>query len=732
MLENPSRHSGTAQATVVPPILALDGDNGYERLFEAIPTPMWVYDPDSLRFLTVNRAALEQYGYDRDDYRSLTVLDLCTPEDVGSLMADLAQVGDAGPTSIRRHRRKDGTVVNVETTVTPVAFSSRSAELLLARDVGAEQELAEALRERDASLREAQLLARLGRWEWDLMADGTPAVGRWSSEMYEMFGLDPEKTETTYATFLERVHPEDRELARAGVEETLRTGRPFATYYRVLVPGGGVRWLQSRGRLERQPGEVGGRILGHCQDITPQKASEEALTRLAFLDALTGLSNRAIFMDRLALAMRRLGRRPAGGTDVTVLFIDIDHFKMVNDRLGHSVGDELLLAIASRLRLVVRSDDTVARLGGDEFALVCEQLGGPAEAVQMAERILETLAGPIVVGGHEVVTTASVGVAFTRDPETTPDSLLRDADAAMCRAKEDGRNRYDLFDPVIRARNVARQQRAQELETALDAGQLRIVYQLEVEPAGETPTGFEALVRWQHPVHGLLPPSEFIGIAEDNGFVVDLGAWVLLESCREAVRRRRERPWEPTLSLSVNLSARQVNDPGLLPMVAAVLADTGIDPALLCLEITESVLLDDAESSLEVLRRLKALGVKLAVDDFGTGYSSLRYLSRFPVDIVKIDRSFVAGLGIDPAAGAIVAAVINLSHALGFTAVAEGVETPEQVVVLQSLGCDRAQGYYWSEPVPADQIPLKRPMSLPGSALPEAAPLPSESVRVAS
>ncbi|HEY3240413.1 MAG TPA: EAL domain-containing protein [Acidimicrobiia bacterium] len=668
-------------------------DAGYRALFQATPVPMWVYDADTHELLDVNTAALAQYLYSRDEFLALEGDTAFSSRDVDVALAtpDLPWRG-----GVHRHRRKDGSVLHAEVRTASVVVDDRIVELVVARDVTDKLALIQSLSESDDTLREAQAIANLGRFEWDIQGDRV----RWSEELFRIFGVEPGSFEATYEAYMRRVHSDDRRLAQGAIEETLRSGTPFTSEYRIVLPDGTTRWLHSRGRLVQDEEGRPLRLLGISQDITNQKTTEEALTRLALQDPLTTLPNRALFLDRLALALRRQER---GGRIVAVLFVDLDRFKAVNDTLGHFAGDLLLVAVAERLGRILRPGDTIARLGGDEFAVVCEGLGGPAGAEEIADRILNCLAAPVLVEGQEVIASASIGIAIS-EPGATPDTMLRDADTAMYEAKDAGRNRFHVFDPASRARTLARHRRAEELRVALDRSELRLCYQLEVDLAEEATTGVEALVRWQHPTLGLLPPSEFIDVAEETGLVVPLGDWVLREACRELARR------DPNanpggLRLSVNLSARQLGVPELIDTVRNTLNETGLDPSRLCLEITESVLMDDVGSSIEALLDLKALGVRLAIDDFGTGYSSLSYLRRFPVDVVKLDRSFVAGMGVDPAATAIVAAVVNLAHALGIVVVAEGVETEAQLVALRALRCDRAQGYYWNRPLPAGELP---------------------------
>jgi diguanylate cyclase (GGDEF)-like protein len=432
------------------------------------------------------------------------------------------------------------------------------------------------------------------------------------------------------------------------------------------------------------------------------QVAERALLHQAFHDALTGLPNRALFEDRLGQALARRERRRL---EAAVLFLDIDRFKWVNDSLGHAAGDELIVAVADRLQAVVRPGDTVARFGGDEFVVLCEELHTAGEALLVADRLRGVLDAPFQLQGREIRLTASVGIALaSTSTHDTPDALLRDADAAMYRAKDGGRDRIELFDDEMRSRAMARLETESMLRRAIDQGELTVHYQPVIKLSTGRVTGVEALVRWKHPTRGLIPPSEFITVAEETGQIVALGGFVLNQACMQVARWNNRHPDRPPLAVSVNLSAHQVRCRGLAELVAGALARSNLQPRLLCLEITESALVEDAEASRAALEALKDLGVTLAVDDFGTGYSSLIYLRRFPVGVLKIDRSFVVGLGTNTEDTAIVASVVGLAQALGLVAVAEGVETPEQLACLAELGCALAQGYHWSKPLPARQM----------------------------
>jgi diguanylate cyclase (GGDEF)-like protein len=431
------------------------------------------------------------------------------------------------------------------------------------------------------------------------------------------------------------------------------------------------------------------------------EAIAEQFTRDALHDPLTKLPNRTLLLDRLRLALARAVRLQSL---VAVLFVDLDGFKAVNDSLGHAAGDQLLVQVAERIRQCLRPADTVARLGGDEFAVLLEDLGHGGERA-VAERILEALRAPVVVEGTELVTRASIGIAVGTSAEEGAGDLLRQADLAMYTAKAGGKDRHAAFEPAMHATALARLELEAELRRALDHDQLVVYYQ----PVCELPTGrlmrTEALVRWQQPQRGLLSPAEFIPLAEERGLIIPLGQWVLRQACQETRRWQQRHPSDPPLGVAVNLSAGQLR-PGFVDSVADILRKTGLDPRCLTLEITETLLMDEAARTLEHLMELKDLGVQLSIDDFGTGYSSLGRLRSFPIDEVKIDRSFVDDIAPGRTGGPLVAAVTAMGHALGLRVVAEGVETFEQLRFLLGRGCDAVQGYLVGRPVPASVLQL--------------------------
>ncbi|KKL76526.1 hypothetical protein LCGC14_2044020, partial [marine sediment metagenome] len=497
----------------------------------------------------------------------------------------------------------------------------------------------------------------------------------------------------------EFIAPEDRERAGENMGKALELGSVRNIEYSLLTRDG-----------RRFPGEVSASLVVDAagnpkafirvaRDITERKRAEETIKHLAYHDALTDLPNRTLFEDRLTIALAQARRTKRM---LAVMFLDLDHFKVVNDTVGHAEGDKLLGSVGERLMSLVREGDTVARVGGDEFVLLSAGVAHVDDAVEVAERVLEGFRRTWVLQGHEFHVTTSVGIAVYPGDGDDAETLLRNADTAMYRAKEHGRDNYQLYTPAMNARIAERLAVENDLRHGLERGEFVVYYQPQVNIGTGRIVGMEALVRWQHRERGLVLPAEFIPVAEETGLIVPLGEWVLRTACAQ------NRTWQeagfPPLRVAVNLSARQFQQRNLIETVAQVLKETGLDAHWLQLEITEGVAMQDADLTIAVLRGLRAMGVQISIDDFGTGYSSLSYLKRFPIDVVKIDRSFVRDITVDESDAAIATAVIAIAHNLKLKVIAEGVETEEQLAFLKGRRCDEMQGYLFSRPVPAREF----------------------------
>jgi diguanylate cyclase (GGDEF)-like protein/PAS domain S-box-containing protein len=554
-----------------------------------------------------------------------------------------------------------------------------------------------ALRESEERYALAVRGANDGLWDWNLKSNQIYLSPRWKS----MLGLDENEVLDDPQAWFKRLHSDeiDRVMAEINAHLEGRTSH-FETEHRMLHQNGSFLWMRTRGLAVRDKTGKAYRMAGSQTDITEGKVA----------DALTGLPNRILFTDRLAHSLDRTKRYKH--YLCAVLFLDLDRFKVVNDSLGHVLGDQLLVAIARRLEGCLRSNDmvarlgtdhTLARLGGDEFTILLDDIKHVSDALRVAERIQEHLARSFDLSGHEVFTSVSIGIAMTATDYETPQAILRDADTAMYRAKGLGGARCELFDSEMRDRAVARLQLETDLRRAVERNEFELHYQPIVSLQTDRIEGFEALVRWRHPDRGLVMPGAFIAVAEETGIVVPIGWWVLREACRQMSAWHADAGESQPLTISVNLSGRQFTQPDLIENTDAILRETGLAAECLKLEITESTIMERTDSVVTTLRDLKALGVQLAMDDFGTGYSSLSYVHRFPIDTLKIDRSFVNRLDADNEAAEVVRAIVGLAHNLGLDVIAEGVESPEQLAQLQLFGCEYGQGYLLSPPVPYDE-----------------------------
>lgn len=554
----------------------------------------------------------------------------------------------------------------------------------------------EALRESEERYALAARGANDGLWDWNLQTGRVHFSPRWKA----MLGYQEGEIADSPEEWFGRIHDADRGRVKEELAAHQSGATPhFESEHRMLHKDGAFRWMLNRALAVHDSSGKPLRMAGSQTDITERKVS----------DPLTGLPNRLLFIDRLGRLIKHTKRRK--NHSFAILFLDLDGFKMINDSLGHLIGDQLLLGVAGRLEKCLRSTDTVARLGesftvarlgGDEFTVLLDDLKDPADARTTAERLMKALVPPFMLGGKEVFTSVSIGIALSNSAYEEPEDMLRDADTAMYRAKSMGKARYEVFDADMRASVMARLQLETDLRGALEREEFRNYYQPIVSLDSGQIVGFEALLRWQHPTRGLIGPDEFIGVAEETGLIRELGWWNLREACRQISAWRARSPQHEHLFVSVNLSAKQFLQQNLVEDVRKLLEELRMPAEALKLEITESTVMGDPSSAIAMLQEIKSLGIRLAIDDFGTGYSSLSYLHRFPLDTLKIDRSFIHDIRDDGEGLEIARTILPMANNLRLDVVAEGVETIEQVALLRKLHCKYGQGFYFSRPLSAE------------------------------
>jgi diguanylate cyclase (GGDEF)-like protein/PAS domain S-box-containing protein len=648
------------------------------------------------RIITWNRGAERIFGWSADEVLGRNFMALMAPgADEAALQAAIARIGERRAQTWETVRTtKSGRQIHVEVTVSPLFDDDGKhlGEISINRDISQRVQAEDALRDHRLFLEQAQEVGGIGSWALSL-TDGRLT---WSDETARIFGIEPATFDGREETFYGRVHPEDAERVRADKALAQSTRTPFTSEFRILRPDGSQRWICEHAAIICDHEGRALRVLGVAQDITERRAAQERIEFLATRDPLTELPNRLLLRDRITHSMAGAVRN---GTQLALLFIDLDRFKTINDSLGHRIGDELLKQVARRLARCVRSEDTLARLGGDEFVVLLQGLSDAQGASQVARKVLKALTRPYLIEGHQLSTSCSIGISLYPTDGTDAQALMKNADAAMYHAKEHGRGNYQYFSADLHSRAVERLSIETALRRALDRDEFELHLQPQVRMADSQVVGMEALLRWNHPEQGLLGPDRFIRIAEESGLIVPLGEWVLDMACAQ-MRAWLDAGLQPP-RLAVNVSVGQLSR-SFVRSVGRVLQSHRIGGAQLELEMTESLLMQQVDENVKLLRRLGDLGVQVALDDFGTGYSSLAYLKRFPIDALKIDRTFVRDIVDDPDDSAITAAVVSIGHHMGLRVVAEGVETAAQLSILQSMGCDEYQGYLFSRPLPAD------------------------------
>ena len=669
-----------------------DQSEDWRSLFDEHPAPLVVYDLNSASILAANAAFCEAYGYDPDEIAGQRFNDVCIPD--AGYMELTGPDGELDGAVRCRHHRRDGARLDVEVTTRHCMWMGNAACMALINDVTSRTRIERRLVQSEKRLERVQEIGGVGIFEIDLQT----GERYWSKEMRRQFGVSEDAPlPTTRHLDFEFIHPDDRAIVKAAYERAAQQHETCRVDHRVIQPSGNVVWVQLQADLDFDVQGKPTRTIGTTVDITDRKVAEQQLGYLAHYDPLTGLANRAHAINRLQSLLRSPRRR--GNGHAALLFLDVDHFKTVNDTLGHDVGDQLLIEIGRRLRDATRDDDCVARMGGDEFIIIISEAATPQSVEQIARRILHVLEPPALVGGREIFVSCSIGIALCPPEGIEVESLLSRADMAMYQAKRTGRNRFSVYqDEMLRA-TVARMELEADLRRALEQQEFFLAYQPIVSVKTRKLTGVEALVRWRHP-DGIRMPNSFVPVAEESDLIGVLGEWVLREACRQAVVWRAHE----SFIMSVNVSRRQLIDPQFVANVLAIIEETGIDPRLLQIEITETALVSDIEKTQQSLVALREAGVRIAIDDFGTGYNSLANLRYSVIDALKIDKSFISDIHASASDIAIAGAVVTAGRSLGVRVVAEGVETEEHYKTLRRLGCDDAQGYWFSKPVEAAEF----------------------------
>lgn len=540
-----------------------------------------------------------------------------------------------------------------------------------------------------------------GLWDWNLKTNKIYYSDRWK----EMLGFNDDEISDTPDEWLSRIHQEDHDRVRASIDAYLEgTTSNFEIEYRIRHFSDNYLWMMAKGLAIRTSSGRATRFAGSQTDVSERKSNEEQMIYDALHDTLTSIPNRTLLLDRIRQSLVRLKRYPK--TSFAIIFIDLDRFRLVNESLGHIHGDELLQLISARLKETIPIGDTVARLGGDEFSVLLQDIDSVRDVEAIAKDIQNSFSKPFFLGDKEVFASASMGIAHSDNNYKTPEEILRDSELAMYRAKRGGKSQSIVFQPQFRQSSLSPIDLDTDLRRALDRDEMELHYQPIISMRDRTISGFEALLRWSHRSRGVISPNEFIPLAEETGLIYDLGQWVLGKACKQIAAWNKSKEKEDQLEISINLSSRQFSDPNLVEGIVENIEKSGFDAEFLKIEITESALMQNAQRSVSMLNQLKDLNIKVCVDDFGTGYSSLSYLHTFPIDTLKIDRSFVHDMSRNFRNMEIIRTIIMLAHNLKLDVIAEGVETGEQDAQLSALGCQFAQGFYFSRPINSSDAAL--------------------------
>jgi diguanylate cyclase (GGDEF)-like protein/PAS domain S-box-containing protein len=668
-------------------------------IFTSALDGLFLIDPQGL-FQDANPAACAIFGYSREEILQSGIWLLTYPEDLEQVLhfgkgVDVFQKS----ASEYKMRHKNGSEIWVEMTLAPIQVDGKPQAVGVLRDITTRKRTDAALRESEERYTLAVQGANDGLWDWNLKTGSVYYSPRWK----EMLGLAESEIGNRIEDWHSLIHPDDQKQFKIGLANHLAGLTPhFQNESRIRTHDDKVRWMLTRGVAVCDSDGVPYRMSGSQSDVTERKLAEQQLLHDALHDALTGLPNRVLFLDRLERTMERARR--SGNYSFSVIFLDLDRFKIINDCLGHNLGDSLLNDFGKRLVKILRSSDTLARLGGDEFVILLEGTGNIKDSEAVAEKIQEDLKQPFYLNDQPVFISASIGIVTDTKNYNMPEDILRDADIAMYVAKADGKARYAFFDPKLRERAVNRLELEGDLRLALNNHEFTVFYQPILSLGTGEITGFEALLRWFHPIRGSIPPVDFISVAEETGLILSIGRWVLEEACHQLRTWQIQFPTEPPLMMSVNISGRQFVQPMICDQIQQILGETGLDPHSLKLEITESLLMENSKAVIVTLNKLRDMGIQLLIDDFGTGYSSLGYVQNFPIDTIKIDRLFVDQLSAIENHSEIAGTIVKLARELGLDTIAEGIETEEQLSLLKNLDCKYGQGWLFSKALSFEKI----------------------------